>query len=434
MSQASHANISDFEGRLERCTFKKIEGWAWDKNNDQPVMVNIFIDGGLICTVVADLLRGDLQRKGKRNGYCAFSVTLPDDCVDGRRHSVRAVILHSEPQFILGDLTSDPGEDDASFRKTQSTAFLYRPTAPHKNTTARALIGKENWLFLADDSNRVRDQIAGRFPVSPTMKDNYRTIFDERRRKFRDLGVPYLFFIAPSKERVCSEYLPSGMPIDFEMMPANVIRRFLEEDGSHLIPLDTAVRDEHMRRETFYRTDTHWNYIGAHCAYQEIIKTTAEVVDCGQPHTRADFGSRIIRNYRGDLANKEKVAFAGEEYPLLSISPTSIDSTMLFQENVEELFDPSGDVFNIKVADHLKVSPFRATLVLGNKNKTLPKALVFRDSFTSPLAPMMARHFREVIYVWRPDILFSLIESEKPDIVIHIMVDRFMARPQANIW
>lgn len=128
------------------------------------------------------------------------------------------------------------------------------------------------------------------------------------------------------------------------------------------------------------------------------------------------------------------MAFVGDEYPLLTIEPTSLDSNALFRENVEELFDPTGDVFNVEVAEHLKVSPSRATLVLGNKNKRLPKALVFRDSFTSLLAPMMARHFREVIYVWRPEVLFSLIESEKPDIVIHIMVDRFMARPQANIW
>lgn len=434
MSQTSRTKTCDFEGRLDRCTFNKIEGWARDRNNDDPVFVNIFIDGGLICTVVADLFRRDLQAKGKRNGYCAFSVTLPEEYVDGRRHSIRAVILHSEPQFILGNLANHGNADDSSFLNTQSTAFFYRPTAHHQNTTATALLGRENWLFLAADSNRVRDQIAGRFPVSPTIKDNYRKTFDERRRKFRDLGLPYLFFIAPTKERICAEHLPSGLPIDFDMMPANVIRRFLQEDGSDLISLDTALRDEHSRHETFYRTDTHWNYIGAHRAYQEVIKAAAKVVDCGQPHARADFGSRIIRDYRGDLADREKVAFVGDEYPLLTIEPTSLDSNALFRENVEELFDPTGDVFNVEVAEHLKVSPSRATLVLGNKNKRLPKALVFRDSFTSPLAPMMARHFREVIYVWRPDILFSLIESEKPDIVIHIMVDRFMARPQANIW
>lgn len=54
MSQTSRTKICDFEGRLDRCTFNKIEGWARDKNNDDPVFVNIFIDGGLICTVVAD--------------------------------------------------------------------------------------------------------------------------------------------------------------------------------------------------------------------------------------------------------------------------------------------------------------------------------------------------------------------------------------------
>jgi len=432
MSQAAIAKAHDFEGKLERATLDRVEGWAWDKNNDDPVFVNIFIDGGLVCTVVADQLRGDLQGKDKRGGFCAFSVTLPEDYVDGRRHSVRAVILHSDPQFVLGDLTSEMGDADTSARQMQSTVSFYRPTAPHKNTTARALLGRDNWLFLADDSNRVRDQIAGRFSVTPVMKDNYRSVFDERRRRFRDLGVPYFFFIAPTKERICLEQLPTGMVTDFDMMPANVIRRLLAEDGSPLIALDTALRDEHARHETFYRTDTHWNYIGAHRAYCEVIATVADVVDCGLPHDRTLFGSRIFKNYRGDLANKEKVAFIGEEYPLLAISPTGLDPAV-FQENVEQLFDANGDVFTIKVAEHLKVSQTRETLVMKNNNKNLPKALVFRDSFTTLLAPMIARHFSEVIYVWRPEVLFSLVESEKPDVVIHIMVDRFMVRPQANI-
>lgn len=433
MSNKGAAREFDFEGKLERCTLKKIEGWAWDRNNEDPVLVSIFIDGGLVCTVVADLFRGDLQRKGKRNGLCVFSVDLPEEHIDGRRHSVRAVILHSEPQFILGDLTSDASDDGAPFRQAQSTASFYRPTAPHNNTTARALLGRENRLFLADDSNRVRDQIAGRFPVSSGLKNNYRTVFAERRRKFHELGLPYLFFIAPTKERICLEHLPIGMPTDFDMMPANVIRRFLKEDGSHLIALDAALRDEHTRHETFYRTDTHWNYIGAHRAYQEIIRTAAEAVDCGPPHARADFESRIIKNYRGDLANKEKVVFVGEEYPLLSISPTSIDSKALFHEDVEQLLNKSGEIYAIEISDHLKVSKSRETIVLRNKNKNLPKALVFRDSFTTLLVSMLANNFSEIIYVWRPEVMFSLIESEKPDIVIHIMVDRFMVRPQANI-
>lgn len=433
MSQAALAKAHDFEGKLERATLDRVEGWAWDKNNDDPVFVNIFIDGGLVCTVVADQLRGDLQSKGKRGGFCAFSVIIPEEYIDGRRHNVRAAILHSEPQFVLGDLTSEADDKDSSIRQMQSTVSFYRPTAPHKNSSARALLGKNSWLFLANDSNRVRDQIAGRFTVTQAMKDNYRAVFDERRKKFKKLGIPYFFFIAPTKERICMEYLPAGLATDFEMMPASVIRRLLNEDGSPLFALDEALQDEQAKNETFYRTDTHWNYIGAYRAYKEIIEVVSNFIDCGRPHARESFGSKILKKYRGDLANKEKVVFIGEEYPLLSIAPNDIDP-VIFQEDVEQLFDITGDIINLPVSDNLKVSQTRTTVVFGNKNKNLPKALVFRDSFAINLAPMMARHFSEIIYVWRPEVFFSLIESEKPDVVIQIMLDRFMVRQQANIF
>ena len=229
------------------------------------------------------------------------------------------------------------------------------------------------------------------------------------------------------------EYLPAGLATDFEMMPASVIRRLLNEDGSPLFALDEALQDEQAKNETFYRTDTHWNYIGAYRAYKEIIEVVSNFIDCGRPHARESFGSKILKKYRGDLANKEKVVFIGEEYPLLSIAPNDIDP-VIFQEDVEQLFDITGDIINLPVSDNLKVSQTRTTVVFGNKNKNLPKALVFRDSFAINLAPMMARHFSEIIYVWRPEVFFSLIESEKPDVVIQIMLDRFMVRQQANIF
>jgi hypothetical protein len=56
----------------------------------------------------------------------------------------------------------------------------------------------------------------------------------------------------------------------------------------------------------------------------------------------------------------------------------------------------------------------------------LPKALVFRDSFSWQLIPFLSESFRSVVYVWTFDFLPELIEREQPDVVILECVERYL--------
>ena len=57
--------------------------------------------------------------------------------------------------------------------------------------------------------------------------------------------------------------------------------------------------------------------------------------------------------------------------------------------------------------------------------KTSGKAIVFRDSFANTWFSFLGQHFREVVYIWHYDWDRSLIEREKPDVVIDEMLERF---------
>ena len=50
-----------------------VAGWAWDASKpDQPVSVDVYLDGNWIARLPADQYRGDLQAAGIGNGAHGF--------------------------------------------------------------------------------------------------------------------------------------------------------------------------------------------------------------------------------------------------------------------------------------------------------------------------------------------------------------------------
>jgi hypothetical protein len=64
-------------------------------------------------------------------------------------------------------------------------------------------------------------------------------------------------------------------------------------------------------------------------------------------------------------------------------------------------------------------------VVGGVDNPTLPRAVVYRDSFTGGLIPLLTDHFRDIRYIWaRLGADMKNAPDFKPDIVLQIMGDR----------
>lgn len=422
-----------FEGQLEYCGSDEIRGWAWDRRNTQPVFVTIAIDGEPVCTVIADQHRADLEEKGKRGGRCAFSVAPPKWCQDGRVHQIRVYILNARPEFLISETAVRLARPPVADLQWPSRAFYHAPQEPGSQTqSAKALIGKDRWLFLADDSNRCLMQISGRFPMADKALEEYRTRFAQRRALLKNLGIPYVFFIAPTKELVCEERLPRGITVNREMMPATRIKREIAKDGFDIDLLEAPLRAGEAIRPTFFRTDTHWNAFGAHCAYQHIINTVNQHVKCGSPYSYDHFALKPYLAWRGDLAHKEKVCMGDDLDDLVPISPSAFPR-QVFSEDIEQLYDESGLVTDVKPEPHLCISKTRDTVVREHSDKSLPKAVFLRDSFTLPMIPMLQQHFSRSVYLWTPDLYLDVIKDEKPDIIIQIMVDRFFVRVPDNI-
>lgn len=63
-------------------------------------------------------------------------------------------------------------------------------------------------------------------------------------------------------------------------------------------------------------------------------------------------------------------------------------------------------------------------MIFEHPNKQLPKAVMFRDSYTNTMMPYLNEHFSRIAYYWSFPIRDDLVLKEKPDIVIHQFVGR----------
>jgi glycosyltransferase involved in cell wall biosynthesis len=66
------------------------KGWAIDPRQWGPAQLDIFLDGRLFQTVIANRLRQDLVTAGQGNGCCAFEAPLPGDAMDRKPHTIEA--------------------------------------------------------------------------------------------------------------------------------------------------------------------------------------------------------------------------------------------------------------------------------------------------------------------------------------------------------
>ena len=63
----------------------------------------------------------------------------------------------------------------------------------------------------------------------------------------------------------------------------------------------------------------------------------------------------------------------------------------------------------------------------------LPRAVVFRDSFTTALVPFLAEHFSRTVFLWQKDFIPEQVVEEGADVVIYEIASRhlynFVASP-----
>ena len=259
-------------------------------------------------------------------------------------------------------------------------------------TGAKAIIGRDDWLFLDQDANRVQMQITGNFPLPEDFEKTWEDLGTYRQTEFAKRRIPYSYFIAPNKECVYSEYLPEGTVLS-PQRPVSKVIPALSNKFNVSYPIND-LRDHRRIRETYSKGDTHWNQYGSFIAYRVMMQSIGI-----EPMSEADL-SFFSQPMDGDLSSKIGTT---NEYIFAKI--LNDRAKLVYNNHVK-------NVGNLFAWEH--------------QDQSLPKLVLFRDSFSTSLLAMVAQHFSRLVVVWQPNIDYGLIDRERPDFVISQQAERFL--------
>ncbi len=268
----------------------------------------------------------------------------------------------------------------------------------------QVLLGSNGWMFYTDEGNL--DYYQRVKPLSDQEVNQISGNLEAIHKELDQKGITFLFIIAPNKETVYPEFLPSGITRTDNPTWADQITAGLSGTGVHFLDLRGVMLDEKQSAPVYFKTDTHWNPVGARAAYDAILTALQPDFPVLVPHPLEDF-DQVPETGSGDLVGL--IHLKGEVTETFTALHARFDK-------------PSRGLKNPPAGQMITVMP----------DPALPKAIIFRDSFFNGLQPFASEHFSRVVYVsdfaCNPD----LILEEEPEIVILEVAERYLDRLLEN--
>ncbi len=274
-----------------------------------------------------------------------------------------------------------------------------------KPTTGTVMCGKQGWLFYTAENSIGNYQNTNLYTDEEleAMKEKYVNL----QKFYNEQGIEFVMMIPPNKNTIYGEYYPEGIKKAGNYSRLDQLKDYFAENTD--IPF-VDVRDELNAKkdqyELYYKTDTHWNNMGAFIAYQNLIKTIADKGVAVKQFSQDDFNIEKIDKSGGDLLEMLKLDKYKDDAVEYKFKYKNKNGKYGYQSTL------------IDGKNHFKTE---------SKNKKLGKALIFRDSFGTAIEQFIANSFYEAEFVWdtRCTEYNHLLES-KPDVVILEIVERCM--------
>jgi alginate O-acetyltransferase complex protein AlgJ len=265
--------------------------------------------------------------------------------------------------------------------------------------------GHDGWFFYGDD--KAIEDYTNAEPMTAEAVANWRAAILRASKWLRARGIAYVFTIAPDKHVVYDEEMPSTLSRITGISRTDQLFTALQDTGLAVDvrrPLEEAKRSERI----YQQTDTHWNDRGAFVAYQRIIGAVRARVPTTPPAwTRGNFEPVERRVAAMDLAGMMGLKRVLEETDLVLVPR---------RHRRARVIEPPGAAPTAE----------EGTLITEIDDPSLPRAVIFRDSFVSRLVPFLSEHFSRAVYLWQNDFDADVVEREHPDVVVQEIVGRHL--------
>lgn len=259
----------------------------------------------------------------------------------------------------------------------------------------KVLVGQEGWLYYADDSSL--EDYRSLAPLTTAEMERWQKVLEERQDWLAKRGAKQLIVFACDKHVIYPEFLPPGYnrtPGDYRV---DQLAQYLQKNSRlSVVALRTPLEAGKADR-LYHRTDTHWNDRGAFIGYREILAAL-------------NMSSR-------EYASVEKITDGWDLARMMGLAD-------IVHEEDRQLQPREARRARVVEQDRPDALWNNGRVALEVDDASLPRMVMFRDSFGSALVPFLAEHFRRSVFLWQYDFDPQVIEKEKPDVVIWLMTSR----------
>jgi hypothetical protein len=271
--------------------------------------------------------------------------------------------------------------------------------------------GREGWLFyrVHRGTHGVRPEVP--FPVEEL--DRWVENLDADRRLVESRGGAFLFLAAPDKQTILPDLLPPELPAAATVSRLDALTARLRARGIAVVDLRPVLRAARepgaafSRWPLYFRTDDHWNDLGALLAGREVLRALQARFPGVQVPADREIDVWTVPTAGGDLARMEGLQEVATD---VWVKARVRSGRCLF-----EAFDPVA---------RSPETPTRQAQTLHCPGAPIRRALVQHDSMMVAMLPVLAPAFERSVWRLSPSIDPGLLASESPEVVILEVVER----------
>lgn len=262
------------------------------------------------------------------------------------------------------------------------------------------IFGRDDWMFCNYD-NSIAYYCGSNLMSEQQMKDKL-SLMQKLQNICDSRGVQLQFMIAPNKEQVYSEYMPTyTIENSYKRVPEFIDYVKRNSSVKIIYPID-ELRAAKSTMSTYYKYDTHWNHYGSFIATQALYK------DMG-----LDYVSPDSVNYSEGSCIWGLVITAG-----LSWKDYERDYDHIPDYKPEiELFNTDGEIDHIHTE---KSAVYRTDSTASNQSRFV----MVGDSFRLYMMPYLERDFQHVSIAHRDNIHDIEDDIRQADILVVECVER----------
>lgn len=327
--------------------------------------------------------------------------------------------LRAHPLRVWPALLTAYYDDQVGLRDTLKGGYIrFVAGALGGSPTAHLVVGRDGWLF--DGRPLARALASGAARYDDAQLAQWAATLEERRRWLAARGVRYLVVLVPMKGEIYPEELPPWMAPRAPTAYEQVERHLRRHTAIDLFDARGVLRDAKQRELVYYRTDGHWSARGAVAVERALARDLAR----RWPELRLGPEQPVAwHTTSGRGLGLAELATLPEAFPETAEWLTTPDPIATLTPEMRARFD---------------VTRSEGPTTFANRDPSLARVVMFRDSFASALAIPLSSRFAETILYWNRDVDPDAVERDAPDLVIHEMYagvsDDAWGPPQHALW